>query len=94
MQSLAIQVSKRVKFPQRLTTAEWKHLEQDNEREFAINMVLTEINDPHLTGEIARSWGYAKLKTTLDGFLKEAHDQVRSVMAEAVKVDKELKKCK
>ena len=45
-------------------------------------------------GEIARYQGYIILKTTLDGFLKEAHECVHTVMAEAVKVDKELKKCK
>ena len=92
--SLAVQVGKRVKFPQHITAMEWRHLEQDNEREFAINAVLMEINDPHLMGKIARYWGYAKLKKTLDRFLKEAHERVRTVMAEAVKVDEELKKCK
>ena len=94
VRSLSVQVGKRVKFPRRLTAAEWKHLEAENEREFAINVVLTEINDPRLMGEIARYRGYAKLKTTLDGFLKEANEHVCTVMAEAVKVDEELKKCK
>ena len=54
VQSLAVQVGKWVRFPWRITPAEWKHLEEDNEREFTINTVLTEINDPRLTGEIAR----------------------------------------
>ena len=94
IRSLAVQVGKRVKFPRHITAAEWKHLEAENEREFAINAVLTEINDPRLTGKITRYRGYAKLKTTLDSFLKEASERVRTVMAEAVKVDKELKKCK
>ena len=77
-----------------ITSEEWKHLEEDNKREFAINAVLTEINDPWLMGEITRYRGYAKLKTTLDGFLKEVHSCVHQVMAEVVKVDEELKKCK
>ena len=92
--SLVVQVGKQVRFPQHITSEEWKHLEEDNDREFTINAVLTEINDPWLTGEIARYRGYAKLKTTLDGFLKEAHSRVCQVMAEVVKVDEELKKCK
>ena len=61
-------------------------MEQDNEREFTINAVLTEINDSRLTGKIARYRGYTKLKTMLDGFLHDAHERVRTVMAEVVKV--------
>ena len=45
-------------------------------------------------GKIARYRGYAKLKNTLEGFLKEAHERVRTLIAEVVKVNKELKKCK
>ena len=74
--------------------AEWKHLEEDNDREFAINAVLTEINDPRLTGKIARYRGYAKLMNTLEGFLKEARERTKTVMKELVKVEEEFKKCK
>ena len=69
-------------------------MEAETEREFAINAVLTEINDPRLTGEITRYRGYAKLTSTLEGFLKEARERTRTVMAELVKVEEELKKCK
>ena len=74
IRSLAVQVGKRVRFPCHITAAKWKHLEQNNEREFAIDTVLTEINDPHLTGEIARYWGYTKLKTTLSQTGTGLHD--------------------
>ena len=69
-------------------------MEAENEREFAINAVLTEINDPRLTGEITRYRGYAKLVTTLEGFLKEARERTKTVMKELVKVEEELKKSK
>ena len=94
VRSLAVQVAKRVKFPRQIKAAEWKHLEAENEREFAINTVLTEINDPRLTGEITRYRGYAKLMNTLEGFLKEAREWTRTVMAELVKVEEEFNKCK
>ena len=47
VRSLAVQVGKRVKFPQCIKAAEWKHLEQDNEREFGINAVLTRSMTPN-----------------------------------------------
>ena len=94
VRSLAVQLGKRVKFPRHIKPEEWKHLEVENEREFAINAVLTEINDPHLTGEITRYCGYAKLTSMLEGFLKGARERTRTIMAELVKVEEELKKCK
>ena len=94
VRSLAVQVGKQVRFPRQIKQAEWKHLEEENEREFAINQVLIEINDPCLTGKIARYRGYAKLMNTLEGFLKEARKWTRTVMAELVKVEEEFKKCK
>ena len=94
VQLLPVQIGKRVRFPRQIKAAEWKHLEAENEREFAINAVLTEINDPHLTGEITRYRGYAKLTTTLEGFLKEAREHTKEVMRELVKVEEEFKKCK
>ena len=94
VRSLPVQLGKRVKFPRHIKPEEWKHLEAENEREFAINAVLTEINDPRLTGEITRYRGYAKLVTTLEGFLKEARERTKMVMKELVKVEEEFKKCK
>ena len=94
IRSLAVQVGKRVRFPRQIKPDEWKHLEEDNDREFAINAVLVEINDPHLTGEIARYRGYTKLTKTLEGFLKEARERTQTVMAKLVKVEEEFKKCK
>ena len=72
VRSLAVQLGKQVQFPRHIKPEEWKHLEAENEREFAINAVLTEINDPRLTREITRYHGYARLTTMLEGFLKEA----------------------
>ena len=92
--SLPVQLGKRVSFPRHIKPEEWKHLESENEREFTINAVLTEINDPRLTGEITRYRGYARLTTTLEGFLKEARERTKTVTAELVKVEGELNKCK
>ena len=46
---------------------------RDNEREFTINMVLAQINNPKYHGEVNRYRGLSDLQDTLEGLMSQTH---------------------
>ena len=65
-----------------------------NKREFAINMVLAQINDPKYHGEINRYRGLSDLQDTLERLMRDAQRRVMEVMKELVTIEGQLNLCK
>ena len=77
-----------------MTPAKWRHLRNGDQREFAINTVLAQINDPKYHGEVNRYRGLSDLQDTLERLMKEAQGRVMEVMKELVNVEVQLNLCK
>ena len=58
-----------------------------NKREFAINMVLTQINDPEYHREVNCYRGLSDLQDTLERLMRDAQGQVIEVMKELVTIE-------
>ena len=52
--SCPVQIDRRVPSHAPMTAVKWRHLRNGNEREFAINMALAQINNPKYHGEVNR----------------------------------------
>ena len=92
--SCPIQVDRRVPTHVCMDPIKWKHLMLGNEREFAINMVLAQINDPKYHGEINCYRGLSELQVTLEMLMKDAQRWVMEVMKELVTIEGQLSLCK
>ena len=77
-----------------MSAIKWSHLRNGNEREFAINMVLAQINDPKCHGEVNRFRGLSDLQDTLERLTKDTQGRVMEVMKELVTVKGQLNLCK
>ena len=77
-----------------MTPIKWKYLRNRNEREFAINMVLSQINNPKYHGEINHYRGLSNLQDTLERLMKDAQGQVMEVMKELMTIEEQLNLCK
>ena len=51
-ESLPAHLLKKVQDPHHLTYEDWMQLQSGSQREFAINMAISKINNPCLTGEV------------------------------------------
>ena len=92
--SCPVQIDRRVPTHAPMTPVKWRHLRNSNEREFAINMALTQINDPKYHGEINRYRGLSDLQDTLERLMKDAQGWVMEVMKELVTIEGQLNLCK
>ena len=72
----------------------WKHLKSGNEREFTINIALTQINNPKYHGEVNCYRGLSALQDTLEKLMRDAQGQVMEIMKELVVVEGQLNLCK
>ena len=70
--SCPVQIDRRVPTHAPMTAIKWRHLRNGNEREFAINMALAQINDPKYHGEVNRFRGLSDLQDTLERLMKDA----------------------
>ena len=85
--SCPVQIYRRVPTHVHMTLTKWWHLRRGNEREFAINMVLAQINDPEDHGEVNCYRGLSYLQDTLERLMREAQGQVMEVMKELMAVE-------
>ena len=92
--SCPVQIDRRVPTHAPMTTAKWRHLRNGDQREFAINMVLAQINDPKYHGEVNRFRGLSDLQDTLERLMKDTQGRVMEVMKELVTVEGQLNLCK
>ena len=92
--SCPVQMDRRVPTHAPMTPVKWKHLRNGSDREFAINMVLAQINDPKYHGEVNRYRGLSDLQDTLERLMKDAQGRVMEVMKELVNVEVQLTLCK
>ena len=92
--SCPVQIDRRVPTHTCMNPIKWRHLRQGNERDFAINMALAQINDPKYHGEINRYRGLSDLQDTLERLMKDAQGRVMEVMKELVTVEGQLNLCK
>ena len=92
--SCPVQIDRRVPTHAPMTLAKWRHLRNGDQREFSINMVLAQINDPKYHGEVNRYRGLSDLQDTLEKLMKEAQGRVMEVMKELVNVEAQLNLCK
>ena len=92
--SCPVQIDRRVPTHAPMNPVKWKHLRNGSDREFAIKMALTQINDPKYHGEVNRYRGLSDLQETLDRLMKEAQGRVMEVMKELVNVEAQLNLCK
>ena len=70
--SCSVQIDRRVPTHAPMNPIKWRHLRQGNEREFAINMALAQINDPKYHGEINCYRGLSDLQDTLERLMRDA----------------------
>ena len=89
-----VQIDRRVPTHAPMNPVKWRHLRNGSDREFAINMVLSQINDPKYHGEVNRYRGLSDLQDTLGRLMKEAQGRIMGVMKELVNVEAQLNLCK
>ena len=65
-----------------MTSSKWANLARGSPKEFAINMALDEINDPHLRGEVNRFRGKREVANTLNKLHKETQDRAHKIEQE------------
>ena len=65
-----------------------------SDREFAINMVLAQINDPKYHGEVNHYRGLSDLQDTLERLMRDTQGRVMEVMKKLVTVEAQLNLCK
>ena len=94
IRSCPVQVDRRVPTHAPMTFAKWRHLRNGDQREFAINMALMQINNPKYYGEVNRFRGLSDLQDTLERLMKDAQGRVMEVMKELVNVEAQLNLCK
>ena len=92
--SCPVLIDRRVPTHAPMTPVKWRHMRCGSDREFAINMVLAQINDPKYHGEINRYRGLSDLQDTLEKLMKDAQGRVMEVMKELITVEGQLKFCK
>ena len=92
--SCPVQMDRRVPTHAPMSPIKWRHLRSGNEREFAINMVLTQINNPKYHSDVNHFKGLSNLKDTLEKLMKEAQGWVMEVMKELVTIEAQLNLCK
>ena len=92
--SCPVQMDRRVPTHAPMTPVKWRHLRNGNDREFAINMALTQINDPKYHGEVNCFRGLSDLQDTLERLMKDTQGRVMEIMKELVTVEGQLNLCK
>ena len=88
--TIPVVVGRRAHFYEKVSAEQWRQLQRDNEHEFAVNEVLTQLGDLRLTGEVNQYRNYAKSHQSLKNTLREAQQRVNSIMKEAITVEQEL----
>ena len=89
-----VMLDRRVPTHAPMSSIKWRHLRNGKEREFTINMVLAQINDPKYHGEVYCFRGLSNLQDTPERLMKDAQGWVMEVMKEWVTVKGQLNLCK
>ena len=92
--SCPVQLDRRVPTHTHMTPNKWRNMQRGHEKEFAINMALTQINNPKYNGEINCFRGLSDLQDTLERLMRDTQGQVMEVMKELVTVQGQLDLCK
>ena len=86
-----VYLAKKAGHPFNMTSSKWANLARGSPKEFAINMVLDEINDPRLRGEVNRFRGKREIANTLNKLHKETQDQAHKIEQELLVVEEALR---
>ena len=89
-----VQLARRVPTHTCMIPTMWKSLRCGHEKEFTINMALSQINDPRYNGEVNCYRGLSDLQDTLEVMMKDAQGWVMEVMKELVTIQRQLDLCK
>ena len=74
-----------------MTSSKWANLARVSPKEFAINMALDEINNPHLKGEVNHVRGKQDVANTLQKMHKETQTCAKKIEQELLVVEEALR---